>query len=318
MRTSQKKFRISMAAMWLPAVVVMMFVAGCDSRNLTSSSARSLIQDRIDADNPMGETFNYVPYIRQAGFGAKTFTDYSQDQFEGTNPAAAMHRLLEAGLLEKRTETQSYPNLTGSYEDMRTEHVTYYEWQHVRYVTTKDLVGLHPLTLSMQQGSMAISGNYTYAVNGGGHCEGLVSGKVNADGGVDLELRNTGNYCPTEVNGYHKWDVQLVSAGGVKLIGPATVYNTKSTGTSTLTTYRYLLTEKLKTTSDGMVTIGKFRVDSVTNLLLDTDVSASAQYTWHVDYNNIGQAIMGKTSTSGTSSAEFRKQPDGNWVCVSH
>jgi hypothetical protein len=311
MRTLRKILQTQrVAAMWVLAVAVMFFAAGCSSnKNLTPSSAGRL-----------GLTFNYVPYLRQAGFGAKTFVDYNQNQVRETGSANAMHRLLEAGLLEQRVETTSYPNLTGIYEDMGAKTVTHYDWAHIRYVSTKKLIGLHPLTLSMQQGSTAISGSYTYTIGDDGDCKGAVSGRVDADGGIDLDFRNTGSsYCPTPVDRHNKWNVQSVDGGGLKLVGPVTVYNAKSVGIITLTTYRYLLTKKFDgITPDGLVKIGQYHVDSVTNLLLDTDVSAWGNYAWHIDYNEIGQAITGVKSTSGTGQAEFRKQPDGNWVCFSH
>jgi hypothetical protein len=308
MRTLRKILRTHRAAaMWLLAAVAMLCVAGCATKDLTPSSARSLIEARVKVEKPLGVTFNYVPYLKTAGFGERTFTDYSQDQFNGSGSAAAMHRLLEAGLLEQRVEMTPYPNLTGSYEDTGTKTVTHYDWAHIRYVSTKKLIGLHPLTLSMQQGSTAISGNYTYTVGDNGDCEGVVSGGIDADGNI------------TPVDHRSKWNAQSVSGGGLKLVGPATVYNAKSTGIITLKTYRYLLTKKFEGVApDGTVTVGRFHVDAVTNLLLDSEISASGQFTWHIDHNEVGEAIYGTKSASGTGRAEFRKQPDGTWVCVSH
>ena len=64
--------------------------------------------------------------------------------------------------------------------------------------------------------------------------------------------------------------------------------------------------------------IGYSQLGTVTNLLLrEAGISATGDYTWHVDYNIVGQAIMGATKQDGTAMAAFRKQPDGTWICVS-
>jgi hypothetical protein len=68
-----------------------------------------------------------------------------------------------------------------------------------------------------------------------------------------------------------------------------------------------------------MLKLGQVRVDNVNNLLLgDSENYAEGQYTWHVDYNDVGRAVMGDIKKQGTGRVSFRKQPDGAWVCSSY
>jgi hypothetical protein len=68
-----------------------------------------------------------------------------------------------------------------------------------------------------------------------------------------------------------------------------------------------------------MLKLGQVHVDSIDNLLLgDTETSAEAEYTWHIDYNAVGTAVMGQIKKQGTGHVHFRKQPDGAWVCASY
>ena len=74
----------------------------------------------------------------------------------------------------------------------------------------------------------------------------------------------------------------------------------------------------IDSTPDGMLKLGDVHVDSVDNLFLgDTDTSAEGEYTWHVDYNDMGRAVMGEIKKQGSGHVHFRKQPDGTWVCDS-
>ena len=71
------------------------------------------------------------------------------------------------------------------------------------------------------------------------------------------------------------------------------------------------------TTTTKMVKLGEVQVNTVSDLLLETEVSATANYTWHLEYSDVGNAIMGGVEKKGNRTAAFRKQPDGVWVCTS-
>jgi hypothetical protein len=90
-----------------------------------------------------------------------------------------------------------------------------------------------------------------------------------------------------------------------------------------LTAYEYNPTPKFLESvvvPGQTVKIGRVQIDSVDNLLLgETETSAQGRFTWHTDLNAVGQAITGVSEFRGPiGQAEFRKQPDGAWVCVSH
>jgi len=45
-----------------------------------------------------------------------------------------------------------------------------------------------------------------------------------------------------------------------------------------------------------------------------TETEAQAHFTWHVTFNDVGKALSGKTTVTGTGDVIFGKQPDGQWV----
>jgi hypothetical protein len=82
--------------------------------------------------------------------------------------------------------------------------------------------------------------------------------------------------------------------------------------------YTYSFSSKLQNLlvpSRNAVKTGHVEVDSVEQLLLGvTDTMAQGQFKWHVHLNDVGQAVTHQSDLAGTGSAEFRKQPDGDWV----
>jgi hypothetical protein len=95
-----------------------------------------------------------------------------------------------------------------------------------------------------------------------------------------------------------------------------------------LTAYQYAPTPKLlefvvsrlagpgERTRVRMFTVGKIKIDKVENLTFGgMGTSARGDYSWHVDYNLVGQAVTGVAGDSGVGPARFSKQ-NGSWVCV--
>jgi hypothetical protein len=62
--------------------------------------------------------------------------------------------------------------------------------------------------------------------------------------------------------------------------------------------------------------IGQKHIDAVDQLFLGEvgDTAAEARYTYHVDYNDLGQVIKGIATEKRAGRAMFRKQPDGAWA----
>lgn len=82
--------------------------------------------------------------------------------------------------------------------------------------------------------------------------------------------------------------------------------------------YKYEFTPKFMdlTLPGGVVKIGRQRVVSVDNLLLDTETVASGKAKIHTEINDVARALGAKGDIDKDVSVQFRKQPDGNWVCV--
>ena len=82
--------------------------------------------------------------------------------------------------------------------------------------------------------------------------------------------------------------------------------------------YKYEFTPKFMdlTLPGGVVKIGRQRVVSIDNLLLDTETVASGKAKIHTEINDVARALGAKQDIDKDVSVQFRKQPDGNWVCV--
>jgi hypothetical protein len=83
--------------------------------------------------------------------------------------------------------------------------------------------------------------------------------------------------------------------------------------------YKYEFTPKFMdlTLPGGLVKIGRQRVTSVDNLLLDTETVASGKAKIHTEINDVARALGVKQDVDKEVHVGFQKQPDGNWVCVS-
>ena len=83
--------------------------------------------------------------------------------------------------------------------------------------------------------------------------------------------------------------------------------------------YKYEFTPKFMdlTLPGGLVKIGRQRVASVDNLLLDTEIAASGKAKIHTEINDVTRALGAKQDIDKEVHVGFQKQPDGNWVCVS-
>jgi hypothetical protein len=88
--------------------------------------------------------------------------------------------------------------------------------------------------------------------------------------------------------------------------------------------YYYGFTPKFQSlvANPGQKTLiaGDFKLDEVTDLLLvpGMDSAATATEVGHVDYNPAAKILTGQASMQVSRNAEFRKQPDGDWVLTGH
>jgi hypothetical protein len=297
------------------ALVIAACFTSCSSRRtLTASVAKQMLQEFIDnpasnpANGPVKGGIWEVDYSPLTALVAqKTFTDYKLGSYATDSWAAVLQRLLAAGLAEQSGETALYPNLTGSYEE-----------------TGVHKIGFRPVTLSMKQGSASIKGTFRVYSGITGPCEGVISGTLNSGGIATLHFRSTSfQWCPFVRDAtYHfrQTGDMMELSGDTRDAG---VFRSKASSEQIkLTFYSYSFSsefrEKMVAPDSKSVRVGRLQVDSIDNLLLETtDTEATGEYKWHVDLNDVGRAIYGKPRTEGSSRVRFRKQPDGDWVCVS-
>ena len=279
---------------WAFIVVAVVMLAGCsDSKTLTPSTARRLLEKRARAKGDA--TIDYSPTA--ALIGHKTFIDYQQEEFSGATPEGALHRLLRAGLAGQTVGKSSYPNLTGVYEGRGSIYESF--------------------AISMRPGSPLIDGTYKYDI-----CGGRISGTLHGDGSVTINSLGTGAWgeCSTTLSRLFR--VQQTNEGINLVPDELNTHGFYGKGPSgapiELTTYEYTFLPKFLESVDvagKTLRGGPFQIDSVTNLLLgETATFATASFSWHVNYNAAGQAITGVAENHGTTHVTFRKQPDGTWV----
>ncbi len=277
------------------AISVAVTLLGCNnSKTLTPSTAKNLLEQRLSTERDLA--VNYSPIASLIGH--KTFADYQEDQYATRkNASAALHQLLKAGLAQRIVAKTSYPNLSGSY--------TGEGWYSAAVV------------IVMQPGSPLISGTYERDI-----CKGRISGTLTGDGGVTITYAGTGSGpCSNTYSSTYK--IQQTN-DGVRLVYPSINGHlhtkTLSMPSMELTAYSYVLLPgflKLVDANGDKVTVGTIQVDDVTDLLLEgTDTAAEGNYTWHLDPNEVGKAILDAGKTKGSGRVFYRKQPDGEWVCV--
>ncbi len=296
-----------------PALILLVVAGACSSRkSLTPKTAKALIQEFMEKQDNAAMKAGMMT-IDDSGF-SKFLNEKSLIDYKTWTPPAddteaiQFQRLVKAGLVTQAAEAATFPNLTGNYE-------------------TNGDYDFHPLALSMQQGSSSIQGTCRYVMDPkgfktlarGSFCAGTVVGHLTADGAIELHFRPTSDfYCPVPFAG--TYDVNP-GDDGIGLEGPGRMrlYRKGSPGTINLTTYTYAFSPKFQTfvVPPNQVKVGRYRVDSVENVLHAADGIAQANYKFHVDLNEVGEAIVNpRDNGSGRGTMMFHKQPDGEWICV--
>jgi hypothetical protein len=291
---------IKWSTLLVPITALLLIAAACSSqKNLTPSIAGAMLQKRIDANQEIT-----VPYSDVAALiREKTFQDYNQGNYTAGSAESRLQHLLRANLAEQSVETHSYANLTGTYQ-------------------SGDPLAPLTLTLSMQQGSLAVTGTFRTASD----CSGTLFGKVNVDGTVNLFFTLQGGvYCSSIHNNNLTIDIRQsgdfteLSSRPAAYTYTLNVRGKSSSDQIKIPVYTYTLSPKflamVPTPGITAVKAGPVQVDSVDNLLLGpTETMAEGRFKWHMDFNPVARVLTGKPGQSGYGSIEFGKQPDGNWV----
>ena len=297
-----------------PLICLLLFapLLACSSRKeLTPATAAKLVQEAFEKrqDNTfanggmvIGDYSQLDKYVRQ-----ETFLDLTQGPHTTGTPIEVVARsLLSAGFIQQERVSKDFPNLSGTYRTSGTFPVEY--------------------TLSMNQNSLSITGTYRAAaqVNPNNHevvawLTGSISGHVNADGSIFLIPKTAATfYTPFDSDKRGTYGVKQ-DGNNVVLNGPLNMSGALSQPPISMTQFQYKFSPTFTAQElPGLkMAIGKVNVLDVTNLLLGSDVDAHGDYRIHIVFNDLGKAISGKPDLTTTGIANFQKQPDGNWICVS-
>lgn len=84
------------------------------------------------------------------------------------------------------------------------------------------------------------------------------------------------------------------------------------------TWFKYTWTGKMPQdhVRDGYFKLGSLSVDSCKQLLLTSEIAASTTCESHIKLNDLAKTLFGDVGTQVSLKAEFRMQPDGNWVPI--
>lgn len=297
------------------AVLLVGSLTGCSAqtKTLNESSAKRLLIDHLKS---IGETF-LLPLADVNQQLHATREDYLSGSYGEADPKALVQRLLKAGYVHQTREDIKYNNVSGTYKG---------ETPGCGSGGFEIKTRIQTFTLSMKPGDPAVDGQYTYdswyALNGHKSLgwSGPVKGQVNPDGTVELI------YGPmyTHVKYTFQSDGANIALTGRTMFecgtGQMTLTGTGPGGFISVPKFSYSYTDSMKKLLDGSgkLKAGTSKIDEVHNLLLETDAIATARFTWHVDLNEPGAAVIGKPRVSGTDAVTFRKQPDGTWVLPSN
>ena len=197
-------------------------------------------------------------------------------------------------MVEKRTQVQNFPNLSGHYEFERNP-----EDRYSADLTENDAREITGTVSTTRIGS----------VN--------VRGAVTADGSVQLVADRAIRFRPFLVE--RKGDLILLRE--TDPTNPVTFEMKSRTGPEsvavTLYTYSWspAFNNQIVEANKDHVALGPIKVLRVRELLLGptADTMAHAKVDWTVDLNAVGRAVKNGPE-NGTGIAIFGKQPDGKWI----
>jgi hypothetical protein len=242
----------------------------------------------------------------------RTRDDYTEGAFDNNDPRAAAQRLLKAGFITQAREEHTVPNVSGQYR----VDLTFPKNPWVAYAN-------YSFNLSMKPTYSAVTGDYRMDSSGNKQ-NGPLTGTVDPDGTVHLTYGS--QFGGTEA------DYKFASTGGtLTLTGKQPFLNIQCPemtltgsgpgGTISVPSFSYAFSNSFKplpAPDANEIYVGDIAIDGVNNLLLATETEAQAHFTWHVTFNDVGKALSGKTTVTGTGDVIFGKQPDGQWVVAEY
>ncbi len=302
-------------------VAVVMAAVGCSSKKeLNNSSAKSFLKESIERDRA-GETLLSLDQISKMLTTDWTFEDYRSMVPNGDDSRSLFRRMLDAGYVNQKTLTLSYPDLGGNYKGEA------FPIPGIYYGTPKPNHVLYELSVSTQPSSVSVSVHYNYHLWSPSGQE-LTSSSGDTRGTLGNDVLTINYPYGTLPGGNFK-----VSSHGnlVDLTGPSPTGEMRLSGQAkggqiTVTKYSYSPSDKLlnsskvkchKVEAENCISLGQYVVDDVNQLLLDSAEIAAGRFNWHLELNKLGMLFYPSSDhKTGVGNVQFRKQPDGDWVLV--
>lgn len=309
---------------------VFVLVSCSSNHTLTPRTAKAMI-DRANGATPLHYSANYGEIERIVA--EPTIEDYTQGQYDQGSLKEKVKELIAAGyVVITRTEAKNVPAVAGEYTGT---------------FGSSNETWLFAVNLSNVPNADTVTGSFSQVLQKGIKCraDGSVSGVVENSGQAHLHFeahKGQGGLCndwnwsgPLTITRSDRgvangnctgfWDIDSEYLNDktrvdlkcdMHLPGSAPYIESKQ--------YYYGFTPKFQSliANLGQRTFiaGDFKLDDVTDLLLvpGMDSAATATEVGHVDYNPATKILTGQASMRVSRNAEFRKQPDGDWVLTGH
>lgn len=262
-------------------------------------------------------------------------------------PDSTEHRLISGGWIVQQSTTTAYPKISGTFVDV-TSWRTCWAGGGCHLNTKERQWILQPIAgTNRVSGRCADRASYSTPESQEevGWSGSSASGTVQPDGGLVLSCVHfswqplRGRYYEDAQKGYLKFEHgtfrSLGSLGSVRKAGGLTttvlkpeegIFVGAATGQKvTVTWYSYAWSPQFEAQLQGSdnaryLVLGGYGVGDVTNLRLDTDTRASANFSWKVLLNSNGKVLYGVNPVpgqAGTGTALFAKKPDQTWFLES-
>lgn len=206
-----------------------------------------------------------------------------------------LKRFLEQGFLTQTASTTTYPEISGTFAGTSAAFGYKYLWILDSVPGTNELRGQcrGPASIDAAQGTVEPDGKVTL------YCAGIPQPAQYVEDGPNAYLK------------FVKGSIPISQAG---------TFRGHATGKKvTVTWYAYALTPKFKALMKHLgyvsyVVAGKYEVGKVTNLRLDTDTLASANFAYTVSLNSVGKLFYPSGGIGGEGMVTFGKKPDQTWA----
>lgn len=290
----------------LNSLVCFILIVGCGSpatsvKQLDESTAKRMVADRLDTKQYELSINQILPFL----VIAHSIVDYRMGDIVPYGPV--LKRLLEEGFISQTIHTTSCPEVSGTFVRGCPEADCNLGWFKQQW------------TLRPIPGTDQLQGEYIFESAIARFAPHSAIATIEADGTFNLscldggcEDTGQGQYYEDGGNGYLRFP-QYSRQLNVPYIGPATGRKLKATW------YTYALTPKFQGfiqygPAGPYVLGGNIQVGQVTNLRLNTDTQASANFAWSVSLNDVGKMVSQGNAPNGTGRAVFGKKPDQSWA----